>query len=71
VAKGAVALSTAKPPGGRRYPLGSTRRDARPPSYERVVRGLSDRELREEIDAGLGSEEYQQALAAEAERRLR
>lgn len=63
-------MSSGKPPGGRRYPLGPTvRRLEVPPSYDRVARGLSDTELREEIDSGLGSEDYQQALAAELERR--
>ena len=41
----------------------------KPPDYGRVMAGLSDRELTEELAAGLGDPGYRDALRAEADRR--
>lgn len=41
----------------------------KPPDYARVVRQLSDDELRDDIAAGRGDAGYQEAARAELERR--
>lgn len=44
---------------------------ASPPQYDRVVRSLSNDELQQEATSGKGERGYQQAVAAELERRVR
>jgi hypothetical protein len=39
------------------------------PAYDRVMKGLRDREVVEEIEAGRGEPGFQEALMAEARRR--
>lgn len=43
--------------------------DALPPSYERVVRSLSEADLEDELLSERGDPEYRAALVAEHERR--
>lgn len=47
------------------YPVTPEGREV-PPSYDRVVRSLSDSDIDDELQVGLGSPEYQQALRDEA-----
>jgi hypothetical protein len=41
----------------------------KPPDYGRVVRAMTDRDIRDEIAGRLGGSDYQAALQAEAARR--
>jgi maltooligosyltrehalose synthase len=43
----------------------------RPPDYKRIVRSLSEAELRSELAAGRGDAGYQKAVRAELEARER
>jgi hypothetical protein len=52
----------------RRYPVHDGE-GAKPPSFDRVVRSLTDDELEDEILGRRGAPDYQAALLAEHERR--
>lgn len=56
-------------PSIRSYAYGRTNEPERAPDYDRVVRSLTTRELRDERDGGRGTPEYQQAVQGELERR--
>lgn len=54
--------------GMRRYPIES-RQAKTPPAYDRVVKSLTDGQLRDELEHERGSNDYREAVRVELERR--